>query len=523
MFCALSGEVPTEPVVSKLSGHLFEKRLILKHLEADAACPVTRAPMSQADLLDVASHGAVKPRPVSGASFGETLRSLQDEWDALMLETHSLKGHLDATRRELSQALYQHDAACRVIGRLLRERDELRALLESQQQVAASTAVAAAAGAGAPAAAEPAPAAAASSGAPGAGALDEEAKVSIRAKGEELSRLRRKRKKGGAPAANIGDFCSFEDAQRSAPHSSRSSGILHLAMHPDAARRACVSAGADKAVVLWDIAGDKLLSRAANAHSKKITGLCSGSTADGGAIAVTCAQDKKCKVWRLPGAEDEGSLEAACVLSGHGKSVLGVDCHPTGAHCASASADDSWALWDVERAAALVRVGTDGHRPECVKFHPDGLLLATGGAGGDVKIWEVLSQNCALTLKEEDGAVNSVAFSENGYHMATASAEGTVRLWDVRKQKCVHTIAPLAAAAKAASQRVPMAFDPSAAFLAVGGHAVRVFRVKKLESVFEASGFSSNAVTGLGWGEGAAFLAAASLDREALRVFRPQA
>jgi hypothetical protein len=54
------------------------------------------------------------------------LTALQNEWDALVLETFTLKQQYNSTRQELSYALYSQDAASRVIARLMRERDAAR-------------------------------------------------------------------------------------------------------------------------------------------------------------------------------------------------------------------------------------------------------------------------------------------------------------------------------------------------------------------------------------------------------------
>ncbi len=49
----VSGNTPDEPVVSKLSGHVFEKRLIEKWLEEKNTCPVTNQTLTKEDLIEI--------------------------------------------------------------------------------------------------------------------------------------------------------------------------------------------------------------------------------------------------------------------------------------------------------------------------------------------------------------------------------------------------------------------------------------------------------------------------------------
>lgn len=81
------------------------------------------------DLVELKSSRTVRPRPPTLTSIPSLLGVFQNEWDALALETFTLRQHLTQTRQELSRALYEHDAAVRVITRLSRERDEAREAL----------------------------------------------------------------------------------------------------------------------------------------------------------------------------------------------------------------------------------------------------------------------------------------------------------------------------------------------------------------------------------------------------------
>ena len=125
--------MPEQAVVSPVSGYVFEKRLIVKYLNENGNVdPMNQQPLGADQLIDVkvssgssgpgsAAGGIVKPKPPSATSIPALLKSMQDEWDSVMLHSFTLRQQLQTARQELSHALYQHDAACRVIARLNKE------------------------------------------------------------------------------------------------------------------------------------------------------------------------------------------------------------------------------------------------------------------------------------------------------------------------------------------------------------------------------------------------------------------
>ncbi|CAN0562816.1 unnamed protein product, partial [Ectocarpus sp. 12 AP-2014] len=82
----VSGQTPETPVVSKKSGHVYEKRLIVKYIDAEGKCPATGEELTADDLLDVRSEGAVKPRPAEAASIPGLLSFLQVRREDMLVQ-----------------------------------------------------------------------------------------------------------------------------------------------------------------------------------------------------------------------------------------------------------------------------------------------------------------------------------------------------------------------------------------------------------------------------------------------------
>jgi pre-mRNA-processing factor 19 len=126
MFCAISGKSCISPVFLPQDGRIYERDLIVKYIEKNSKSPHSTEKVEIADLVKVENATVTKPTPPSFTSLPSLLVAMQQEWDAVMLESFELKQQLNQAQQELSNCLYENDAAKRVIARLLKERDEAR-------------------------------------------------------------------------------------------------------------------------------------------------------------------------------------------------------------------------------------------------------------------------------------------------------------------------------------------------------------------------------------------------------------
>ncbi|KAF9295326.1 Pre-mRNA-processing factor 19 [Mortierella antarctica] len=490
MFCAISGEAPEHPVVSKKSGQVYERRLIVKYIEDNGKDPVTGEDLSEEDLLDIkSSPSTVKPRPPTMTSIPSILSVLQNEWDSIMLETFTMKQQYQQVRQELSHALYQHDAACRVIARLMKERDAAREALANVQ-----------AHIGTKAPVEDVNMTEAGSG------LSAEIREKLEATTAVLSKTRKRK-------ANVTAEAVQTYSQRKAIgalHAARSPGITSLSL--DAKNGLILTGGNDKNAMIFNQEEGNAIATL-KGHSKKITRVAWNGKSEENDIALTASADHTVKIWTSSG---EGKTPYTCAhtISSHTAEVTGLAVHPTKDYIATASLDSTWAFHDIATGETLLTARHDDFSSgyTSAAFHPDGLLLGTGTSDGVVKIWDVRTKDAVASFEGHTGAVKTITFSENGYLMAAAGEDNVVSIWNLRTLEVVQKLQVADGGAINA-----LAWDQSGTYLAVGGTDIRIFKVKTWQELAVLTDNTAE-VSSLEFGPLGDYLVAGGLDRS-LRVF----
>lgn len=436
LLCALSGEPLTSDTADEIvvtpSGHICLKRLILTKLsENEGVDPFSDSarPLSEGDLVALQiskKKASMPPPPSSASSFSGTLQRLAKEYDSIVLELYDTRKVLQETRRELSQALYQNDAAIRVVARLSMERDAAR--LEAEQF--SPTALA-----GHPlngvkndsqAPSKKKPRIGDDADLPLANDIPSTDLDAMLSEWEKLHKARRSKPKTTSALPEHWKVLSSKSW-----HKSTCRGLTAIRQ----SQKWLVTAGKDKQIVVYDFQAERAV--ATFPAPKDVTSLDAmpkEGTED--SLIVVAACDKELYVFdsSAPGVEKMNSIEDTIVsLSGH----------PTRRHCCVATKGGKVTMFrilagDIHKIQHISTFSSTDKGVEycCSALHPDGLLFAAGTAKGQIHLWDLKNKQVGATFRseKEDTAVG-IAFSSNGYHFASAHASGAVRVWDMRKNK----------------------------------------------------------------------------------------
>ncbi len=193
----------------------------------------------------------------------------------------------------------------------------------------------------------------------------------------------------------------------------------HLSFSPDG--KIFAFRGTNNTVVLWDVAGQRLIGHLPN-HT---TPYCATAFSRDGEIIAT-GSDKQIRFWEIK------SQRLLAAFDGQHSDIRSLSFSPDGRLLAAASGDTEVRLWDVsDRTRPRPLLPLKGHTAfvAAVAFSPDGKTLATGSFDSTLKLWNLALGQEIATLRGHSAVVQSLAWSPDGQTIFTGSGDATVRIW----------------------------------------------------------------------------------------------
>ena len=354
-----------------------------------------------------------------------------------------MRQHLTQTRQELSNALYENDAAKRVVARLQRERDEARDALSK-------IGVNGAGGGGGMSGGE-------------AMQLDgqemsEDLVKKVEATQEKYvssfgfigflveasmlmtwARLSKTRRKRPVPE----DWATTEDLEAFAPvqsTESQCSDVHSIAM--DSSEDLALFGGKGNFTSVYSISKKTILKQFETANGAVTDAAWAGSD------AITSTSTGHIEIW-----DDAGSRIGE--FQEHSGAATALALHPSGDIAASVGADKRIVFYDLAQSTTALKIYTDSrmYSLDCLEliltdfvaltaaqFHPDGHLFAAGGKDGQIKVYDTKTGANAANF-DEGAPIEALHFSENGTWLAVASKNSSVvSVWDLRKSNKVKEV-----------------------------------------------------------------------------------
>jgi COMPASS component SWD3 len=159
-------------------------------------------------------------------------------------------------------------------------------------------------------------------------------------------------------------------------------------------------------------------------------------------LCASASADGTVKLWDVNQDDppDAAELTPLTTLVGHSRGINDVAWSPQAPYIATASDDKTLRLWDAHTAEALVEFRGHSNFCFCVKFNPQSNLLVSGSFDETVKLWDVRTGDCVSTLPAHSDPVTGVDLNRDGTCIVSGSHDGLIRIWDTATGECLKTI-----------------------------------------------------------------------------------